>query len=156
MKRKVLDDRRTDERRRSDEKSDSKIPGDQRKDARRDRKRRKYVRLAYPHRGSPKVLNANFCIIDISQKGIAFLCKNNCEDCTDPISLKSTVDLKIQFHDEEIIDIAVEILRCERTFRSKDRTYDGYVKKGITPDRIAKEQAYLLSNFPDFLRASNN
>ena len=156
MKQNIRDDRRSNDRRKSDEKSDFEIPSEQRKEQRRDRNRRKYVRLAYPHANSPKVLNANFCIVDISQKGIAFICRENCDECTDPISLKSIVELKIQFHDKEIIKIKVEILRCERTLNSPERTYAGYVKKGISPERIAKEQTYLLSNFPDFLRASSD
>ena len=61
-------------------------------------------------------------------------------------------ELEIQFHDEKRIDIKVEILRCERTLHSQEKVYSGYVEKGITTERIAKEQAYLLSHFPDYCR----
>ena len=155
MKRNIGDDRRSDDRRNSDEKSDSKIPSSQRKAQRRARKRREYIRLTYPHTGAPKVLNANYTIIDISKKGISFVCRDDCDECKHPISLNSTIDLKIQFHDGEIADIKVEIRRCERALHSKDRTYAGDVKKGITRKRIAKEQAYLMNNFPAYLCTSS-
>jgi hypothetical protein len=108
--------------------------------------------LVYPPTAEPKVLNADFRVMDISQKGIKFHDKGNGEDRTDPIRLKSIVALIIQFHDGEIIDIHVEILRCEQTRHSKEKIYAGFVDKGITAERIAKEQAYLLSHFPDFCR----
>ena len=142
MKRNIHNDRRNGERRKSNE--------------RRGRKRREYVRLVYPQASAPKVLNANFNIIDISQKGISFVCRDDCEECKKPISINSTIDLKIQFHDGEIIDIEVEIRRCERTLHSQERTYAGDVKKGITRKRIAKEEAYLKDNFPGFLWATSD
>ena len=156
MKRHIGDDRRRDDRRQGDIKSDSDVLGGKREGERRSRKNRKFVRLAYPPTVAPKVLNANFRIFDISQKGIAFLCRDNCQDCTDPITLKSIVVLKIQFHDGEIIGIKVEILRCERTLNSRVKTYAGFVEKGISPERIAKEQTYLLSKFPKFCRSSSD
>ena len=155
MKQNIPDDRRSADRRKREEKSSTKVRGNQRKAQRRGRKRRKYIRLTYPYSYAPKVLNANFCIIDISQKGISFVCRDDCNECKEPISLNSTVDLKIQFHDKEIIDIKVEIRRCERTLHSQERTYAGDVKKGITSKRIAKEEAYLKSNFPGFLWSSS-
>ena len=151
MKRNIPDDRRSDDRR----KLDSKVQTNHRTAQRRGNKRRKHIRLTYPHTYAPKVLNANFCIIDISQKGISFVCRDDCNECKKPISLNSIVDLKIQFHDGEVIDIKVEIRRCERTLHSQDRTYAGDVKKGITGKRIAKEEAYLKSNFPGFLWSSS-
>ena len=141
MKRKISSDRRDGERRKGNE--------------RRGRKRREHTRLVYPQASAPKVLNANFNIIDLSQKGISFVCRDDCENCKKPISINSTIDLKIQFHDEEIIDLKVEIRRCERTLHSQERTYAGDVKKGITRKRIAKEEAYLKSNFPGFLWATS-
>lgn len=117
-------------------------------------KRKQFFRLAYPPAAAPKILNANFRVADMSQKGIKFLCRDKCEQCTSPITIKSIVDLKIQFHDGEAIDIKVEILRCERTLNSQEKTYAGFVENGISAGRMAKEQTYLLSHFPDFSRAS--
>ncbi|MBN1805123.1 MAG: PilZ domain-containing protein [Sedimentisphaerales bacterium] len=141
MKRNIRNDRRSDERRKSKE--------------RRGLKRRKYDRLVYPHTCAPKVLNANFSIIDISENGISFVCRDDCNECKEHISLNSIINLKIQFHDKETIDIEVEIQRCERSLHSQERTYAGHVKKGITPERIAKEEAYLKSNFPGFVWSSS-
>lgn len=141
MKRRIQSDR-----------NDTTAQDDKQKGEKRNHKKRKFVRLVYPPFEGPKILNANFRIADISQHGIQFVCKEDCKDCKNPISLKSIVDLKIQFHDEKRIDIKVEILRCERTLHSQEKVYSGYVEKGITTERIAKEQAYLLSHFPDYCR----
>ena len=156
MKRHIGDDRRRDDRRQGGIKSDSDVLGGKREAERRGRKRRKFVRLAYPPTGAPKVLNDKFHIVDISQKGIAFVCRDHCEECNAPITFKSIVVLKIQFHDGEIIGIKVEILRCERTLNSRVKTYAGFVEKGISPERIAKEQTYLLNKFPKFCRTSSD
>jgi hypothetical protein len=127
---------------------------DKREGVRRTRNRRKLARLAYPPSAEPKVLNGNFHVADMSQKGIKFLCRDNCEECTDPVTLNSIVDLRIQFHDGETVDIKVEILRCERTLDSQEKTYAGFVANGISAGRMAKEQAFLLKHFPEFGRVS--
>jgi hypothetical protein len=136
------------DRRKGDRRSDPTVIGGRRKAQRREGDRRRFVRLFYPPTAAPKVLNANFRIIDISEEGIKFLCRNICEECTDPISLKSIVKLKIQFHDGETIDIKVEIRRCECVPNSKDKTYAGIVRNGIQAERIAKEETYLLERSP--------
>jgi len=141
------------ERRQSERRSDATALGDERRGKSRGPKRRNFFRLAYPSTVSPKLLNANFHVADISEYGIAFVCRDNCEKCTGPITLKSIVNLRIQFHDGETIDIRVEVLRCERTLYSQKKTYAGFVRNGISAQRIAKEQAYLLSHFADFCRA---
>jgi hypothetical protein len=64
----------------------------------------------------------------------------------------SIVDLKIQFHDRQTIDFKVEVTKCERTLNSQEKSYASLIKNGIRVERIAKEQHYLLSHFPDFCR----
>ena len=67
MKRHIGDDRRRDDRRQGDIRSDSDVLNSKREAKRRGRKRRKFVRLAYPPTVAPEVLNTNFRIVDISQ-----------------------------------------------------------------------------------------
>ena len=138
------------DRRHGDRRSDPTEVGGRRKTQRREGDRRKFIRLFYPTTAAPKVLNANFRILDISENGVKFLCRDNCEKCTDPISLKSVLNLKIQFHDGEVIDIKVKINRCECIPNGKDKTYAGTVAMGITAERIAKEETYLLNRSPQF------
>ncbi|MHC4594648.1 MAG: PilZ domain-containing protein [Planctomycetota bacterium] len=151
----IWSDRRQGDRRSDATAPDDRKEGDRRKGERRGREKRQFVRLAYPPTADTKVLNGNFRITDMSEKGIAFHCTDKCEKCTSPITLKSIVDLKIQFHDEQIIDIKVDILRCERNLDSQEKTYAGFVAEGISAERIAKEQTYLLSHFPEFCRVSS-
>jgi hypothetical protein len=137
-------------RRQGERRSDPDDVGGRRKTKRREGDRRNFVRLYYPTTAAPKVLNANFRILDLSENGIKFLCRNNCEECTDPISLKTILNLKIQFHDAEITDIVVKITRCEAIPNGKDKTYAGIITKGITAERIDKEETYLLNRSPQF------
>lgn len=132
-------------RRKGERRSDPTDVGGRRKAKRREGDRRKFVRLYYPPTAAPKVLNANYRILDISENGIKFLCQENCKDCKNPISLKSILDLKIQFHDGEITDIKVKINRCECIPNTKDKTYAGIIAKGLTAERIDKEEMYLLN-----------
>jgi len=60
------------------------------------------------------------------------------------------LDLRIQFHDGEILDIRVEITRCRSDLNSNKNSYSGIIEQGISVERISKEQAYLLNHFPDF------
>lgn len=117
--------------------------------------RRKFVRLYYPPSAAPKVLNANYRVLDISENGIKFLCRDICQECTNPINLKSILDLNIQFHDQEIIGINVVIKRCECIPNTKDKTYAGIVANGIAVERMDKEEIYLLNHFPHFLPGIN-
>ncbi len=140
------------ERRNLNDRNNATALDDKQKDKRRNYKRREHFRLVYPPSVEPKILNTDFHIMDISQHGIQFFCSENCMNCTHPISLKSILDLEIQFHDGETINVKVEILRCERTLFSREKTYTGFIQHGITTERIAKEQSYLLSHFPDYCR----
>lgn len=149
MKRHIWSDRRQKDRR-----SDASVLGGKRRKHRRRSERRKFIRLVYPQTVAPKVLNANFSVADISQNGIKLICKDDCSKCRHPHTLRSIAGLKIQFHDEETIDVDVKILRCSRTLNLPYKTYAGFVEHGISARRIAKEQAYLLSHFPDFCRDS--
>lgn len=121
---------------------------------RRQGERRRSVRLYYPRSALPKVLNANFRVINISREAIGFVCQDNCEQCTHPITLKSVLDLKIQFHDGETLDVRVKILRCQRDLGWDEKYYAGVIEGAISAERIGKEQAYLLRHFPDFCRFS--
>ena len=142
------------DRRQGDRRSDATAIGGIRDGERREGDRRQFVRLAYPPTTAPKILNANFRVADISQRGIKLVCRDNCEQCTSPITIKSIVDLKIQFHDGETIDIKVEILKCERSLDGHNKTYAGFFVNGISAERMAKEQACPLRHFPDFCRVA--
>lgn len=149
MKSYIGGDRRCGERRR-----DTTAQGGRRKGERRRGERRRFVRLYYPPTDPPKVLNENFRIINISQRGIVFVCRDPCNGCPQPITLKSVLDLSIQFHDGQILDVKVRIIRCQSDLSSNENTFAGIIEHGISPKIISKEQAYLLRHFPDFCRSS--
>jgi hypothetical protein len=151
MQRKVWSDRRQDE-----QISKLTLGVNRRERERRGHQRRELARLNYPPASAPKVLNSFLCVTDISQKGIKFICKKNCEECIDPLTLKSVLKLTIQFHDGEVIDIKVDIIRCEHALKTHEKTYAGIIKNEISAKRIAKEQAYLLSHFTDFCKVTYN
>ena len=142
------------DRRRGDRRQEPTQQGDRRKAERRKAQRRQFFRIVYPPVAAPKVLNANYRIIDISQRGIHFTCDDGSDQCSQPITLRALLDLKIQFHDGEILDIRVEIIRCRSDLNSNKNSYSGIIEQGISVERISKEQAYLLNHFPDFCRAS--
>ena len=144
------------DRRRGDRRQDQTQQGDRRKAERRKAQRRQFFRIVYPPVAAPKVLNANYRIVDISQRGILFTCDDGSDQCSQPITLRTLLDLKIQFHDGEILDIRVEIIICQSDLNTNKNNYSGIIEQGISAERINKEQAYLLKHFPDFCRASRN
>jgi hypothetical protein len=127
-----------------------------RKAQRRKAQRRNLFRVIYPRTAAPKVLNADYRIVNLSQKGILFICEDGSDECSEPITLKSLLDLKIQFHDGVTLDIQVKITRCQSYFNSNKNSYAGIITQGISAERINKEQAYVLKLFPNFSRASRD
>ena len=144
------------DRRREDRRQEPTQQGDRRKAERRKAQRRQFFRLVYPPVAAPKVLNANYRIVDISRRGILFTCDEGSDQCSQPITLRTLLDLKIQFHDGEILDIRVEIIICQSDLNTNKNNYSGIIEQGISAERINKEQACLLNHFPDFCRASRN
>jgi hypothetical protein len=149
MNRSIGGDRRSADRRRRPTAGDATATADRRRG-----ERRKWFRLYYPRTAMPKVLNANFHIINISREAIGFICQDSCEQCTQPITLKSVLDLKVEFHDGETLDVKVKILRCQRDLSWDEKYYAGIIEGAISAERIGEEQAYLLRHYPDFCRFS--
>ena len=147
-------DTRRSHGRQSETKQDSANERGRRQAKRRQIERRKGFRVVYPLTAAPKVLNANLRVVDISQGGIKLACKDHREECCQPITLGSVLELKIQFHDGEILDIKVKIIRCESNNSSHENSYAGPIQQGISSARIAKEQTYLLRHFPEYFKAS--
>ena len=128
--------------------------GGKRRRERRKGERRRFFRVHYPGGAAPRILNADFHIINISQGGIAFACRRPCDKCTKPIVLGEMMKLEVEFHDGQIVDVDVKVMRCQGDVSSRENHYAGTIEQGIDARRVAKEQAYLLRVFPDFARAS--
>jgi hypothetical protein len=120
---------------------------ERRQGERRRHQRRQFVRVVYPPDAAPEVLNANFRITNISQQGIMFACQSRGDECTQPITIGSIRELKIRFHDQEVLDVNVKILRCQYEPDSHENVYAGFIENGIPYERIGKEEAYLLRLF---------
>jgi hypothetical protein len=76
-----------------------------------------------------------------------FACQSRGDECTQPITIGSVRELKIRFHDQEVLDVNVKILRCQYEPDSHENVYAGLIENGIPSERIGKEQAYLLRIF---------
>ncbi len=142
-------DRRKQQRRsnnNSDNRSDSAKERRSKKD-RREAQRRKLFRVPYPFGAAPIDLNHKIIILDISLESIRFVFKNRQE--TVPVG--DMLELEIKFHDDEMITRRIIVKNCYDDYLSKHQ-YIGHFTKPLPSDRIGKEQAYVLRNFPDFCR----
>lgn len=115
--------------------------------ANQEKQRRELFRIQYPQNAAPKILNLEIEIIDISMKSMRFSSINE----NDYFEIGKDIELEIQFGDDNII---------KRTARVT-RFYDGANKKPhyvcifipqLPADRLSKEQAFVLRNYPYFCR----
>lgn len=128
--------------------------GERRQGDRRQRQRRQALRVVYPPQAAPKVLNADFRVANISQRGIMFTRPGCPGECSEPIALRSVKELQIQFHDRDVLDVEVIISRCQYDPDSGEEIYAGIIEKGLSCERLSKEQAYLVRCFPELCSAS--
>ena len=131
----------------------SKKQVEKRDNKRRQAQRRELFRIIYPPTQAPKVLNADFRVIEISKQGMKLASEKSGDDFSPPIKADSLVKLKLQFHDEETLEIQAKVLRCGTVPNSLRHVFICSLDKEIPDKRIGDEQRYLLKNFPDFCRA---
>ncbi len=85
---------------------------------------------------------------------VTFTCLKRCDRCSQSVPIGETIIIQIEFHDGERLDVKLRIIRAEGDLRTRENLYAGLAEEGISAERIAKEQAYLLRQYPDFARAS--
>jgi len=129
--------------------------GEHRQGDRRQRQRRQALRVVYPPQAAPKVLNTDFRVANISQRGIMFTRRGCPGECSEPIALRSVKELQIQFHDQDVLEVEVMISRRRYDPGSGEETYAGIIEKGLPSERLSKEQAYLVRCFPELCGASS-
>ena len=67
--------------------------------------------------------------------------------------LGGVIDLQIEFHDGEVLNLAVEIVRVQSERGSRMSLYAGALEPILSPARLSSEEAFLLRMVPDFCRA---
>lgn len=158
MKSHFFRDRRTKDRRRTEcpESRGFLSKGFRRRRQRRRRERRRSFRIVYPLTLAPITLNGNFRIIDLSQHGIMLRWEGRPEERPADLVLGGVIDLEIRFHDGEILNLAVEIVRRQSERGSRMSLYAGALEPILSPARLSSEEAFLLRMVPDFCRAEWN
>ncbi len=89
------------------------------------------------------ILNNEYVTIDISERGIRFICKEIDE-------FQTGIELVVQiiFHNGEELDLEGEILRTDEKIAVL------CLSKRIPLKRIVAEQRYIKLNYPDYFEAS--
>lgn len=172
MKLPFFSDRRSEGRRKRERRAASRNGSDRRGSDRRFEQRREFVRLVYPLgsepqiisyppeaapkiiKSEPAILATKFKIADLSKKAFRFNCLIKCSKCDNPMPFKSKVTFTVQFHDDETLEIEAEIIRYFCEIKTKSGSFVTLLAKNLTPERINKEQAFLLKNYPEFCRES--
>jgi len=150
-------DRRGDERRKDDRRQDTGVRGGDREGQRRQRQRRRverrqFFRIVYPPTLVPKIVNSKFRVINLSQRGIVLRWEGKKDECPVDLTLGSVINLQIQFHDGETLNLKMTINRCQSERRSHMTVYAGTLEPALTAPRVSKEERYLLRTVPDFCR----
>jgi hypothetical protein len=128
--------------------------GQKRQVQRRRVERRQFFRIVYPLTLFPKTLNSNFQVINLSRQGIMLRWEGKQDECPLNLTIGSVINLQVQFHDEEILDLGVKITRCQSELHSHQAVYAGTLEPALSAARLRKEEAYLLRHVPDFCRVA--
>jgi len=123
--------------------------GDRRAVDRRQLSRRKYFRVIYPPDEGPKVLNADYRVLDLAQNTIRFACRNGAAPA---FETNGSVEATLQFRDGETLSVQGKVARLHQDLAGEE-TYFVCMLDELIPQRtINQEQRYLLKNFPNFCR----
>jgi hypothetical protein len=120
----------------------------------RQAERRKFFRVVYPLTLAPKTLDGKVYVINLSRQGVMLRQEGDKDECVVNLVLGSMAHLQIQFHDGEIVHLAVKITRCQSEVRSRRTVWSGILQPVLSAKRISKEQAYLLRHVPEFCRVA--
>ena len=106
---------------------------------------REHYRVRYPLSCRPKliILNNEYVTIDISERGIRFIC-NEIDEFQTGVELV----VQITFNNGEQLDLEGEILRTDEKITVLR------LSKPITLKRILAEQRYIKLNYPDYFEVS--
>ncbi len=102
--------------------------------------KREFYRVRYPINDRPilKLLGNEFEVIDISEQGLRFLCKQCFE-----FKPNLKVQFKVTFHDDESLALEGKILRIH------ENAVIIYLTQGIPLGRIIQEQKYIIAKHSD-------
>jgi hypothetical protein len=112
------------------------------------KEKRQCIRLAYPLAAAPQITNMRLQVVGISAKAIRFFVP---DVVSQKVTLKqgSKINIAIKFHDGQVVKRGGTILRQERSQEGREH-FVCLFERHLPTERIDKEQAYLLKNFPDF------
>ncbi|HNY78329.1 MAG: PilZ domain-containing protein [Sedimentisphaerales bacterium] len=128
--------------------------GQKRQVQRRRVERRQFFRIVYPLTLIPKTINSSFQVINLSQQGVLLRWEGKQDDCPVNLTIGSIINLQVQLHDGEILDLEVKITRCQSELHSHQAVYAGTLEPALSAARLRKEEAYLLRHVPDFCRVA--
>ena len=112
--------------------------------------RRRYFRVRYPTVAKPRVLGKDYDIIELSEEGMIFNYTGSIEASLELAEIGRPIYATIRFHNGEQLDIAGKIIRCYSCIETHRTFFTCYLEKGVSYERIYKEQIYILNNFPGF------
>ena len=144
------DDERRKRERRVSERRDTVCSGadNQKAGDNTQREKRQGLRLAYPLAAAPEIMNMRLQVVGISAKAIRFFVPDFIRQ---KLTLKngSKLNIVIKFHDGHIAKRSGTITRQEQCQEGREH-FVCLFERLLPKERIDKEHAYLLKNFPDF------
>lgn len=106
---------------------------------------REHYRIRYPISCRPRliILNNEYETIDISERGIRFICKKISE-----FQAGMELEVRVTFSNGEYLDLEGEILRTD------EKVAVLHLSRRIPFKIIVAEQRYIKLNYPDYLKTS--
>lgn len=148
--RRTMFDRRTCDRGTADRRRINRRHADRKPFDGRTQPRREVFRIVYPPNEMPRVLDADFRILDLSQKAISFVCENT---ASAHIQVNHQLSLTIQFRHGDTLKVNGRISRLYTGHDSNQTCFICVLNERIDFKKINAEQRHLLKHFPNFYRS---
>lgn len=148
MKFAFINDRRKGDRRKSGGSPEGK--GDRRTGDRRKVQRRQAFRVVYPPPAAPEIVDFDFRVVDLSEKGIKFACPMETE-LPEP---GKTIEFTIKFNDSDSHEVRATVLRKNKNEEKREIYVACTIEPKISIKKINDQQRYLIKHYPDFCRAN--
>jgi hypothetical protein len=148
MERHDGDERRKQDRRQGERRGDVKPDVVRQEADKTGKEKRQCLRLAYPLAAAPQITNMRLQVVGISAKAVRFFIPDFVSQ-ESVLKEGSKINIAIKFHDGEIIKRGGTILKQERSQEGREH-FVCLFERQLPTERIEKEHAYLLKNFPDF------
>ena len=115
------------------------------------KEKRSLIRVRYPDTLRPRIVGRGWTVIDLSENGLSFSCSCHSEDAIRLAQLGVPFWETMQFNDGRRVRLVGFITRCASCLYTRRTLCTCRLLQHIPRERICKELALILQEYPKFI-----